>query len=221
MILKEFDLDLPEADKNTRHEFRNDVRCVAAHYFSFFPKKFKANGFWKVLVECVTNDGEPQIFMGVNVVKVSFNFEKYRIISKKEKKSAILNALHNGLLKVSSKEGWDVNWLNTCRDKVISEEFDYYWLLKKPKKNRERKLIAYIFCHHDMDKFSASIRVENLDGSIVYENILVNTDPNEFVFAYELGDFKWVSNDEIEYFNKSKIHVATIKVSENKTHFIN
>jgi hypothetical protein len=220
MILKEFDLDLPEKDKNTRHAFRNDVRCIAAHYFSFFPKKFKTSGFWKVLVECVSEDKAPELYMDVKTVKVDFDFDNYLSLEKLDKKKAILDVLHRGVTKVSDEEGWDSSFLDVCKANVIESNYDYYWTYKKPKKNREKKLIAELLCHHDLDTFTATMQIRDLDGETIFEEIVVNEDPNEFVFAYKLGDFKWISNNEIELYNKSKKHVATINVETKNINVI-
>ena len=217
MILKEFDLDLPEKDKDTRHDFRNDVRCIAAQYFSYFPEKLKTDGFWKILVECVEEEKKPELYLDVKTVKISFDYEGYSALNKHDKKATILDALYRGVMKVCIEEDWDQRIFEECRLKVIEDDYNFFWTFKKPKKNKERKLIATILCHHDIDKFTASLVITNLNGSLVYKTNLVEEVPNEFIFAYKLGDFKWISNDDIEFYNKAKQCSVRVNVSQKKT----
>ncbi|NKF49372.1 hypothetical protein G3R49_02095 [Shewanella sp. WXL01] len=220
MLLREFDLDLPEENKDLRHQFRNDVRCIAAQYFSFFPKKFKTNGFWKVLVECSSEEGLPHIYMKVMTVKVVFDFERYLLLDKIEKKKSILHALNIGLLKVSQGQGWDPLLLEDCFRNVVASAYDFHWVFKKTKKNPARKLVAQITCHHDLDEFTAKLCVSDLSGSLVFECLLVDEDPNEFAFAYKLGDFKWLSNQDIAFYNKQNDLVAKIDINAKMTMFL-
>lgn len=219
MVLTEFDLDLPEKNKNSRHYFRNEVRCVAAQYFSHFPAKFKTDNFWKVLVECASHDDAPKLYMNVMTVKVNFNFDHYLNLTNVEKKKVVLDALHRGLTRVSEEKGWEQLTLEKCRSKVVESDYNYIWTFKKPKKNKSRNLLATIVCHHDIDKFTAVLTVTELDGQLVYQTNLVEELPNEFVFAYRLGDFKWTSNDEIEFYNKANMLSARVNVSDKSVVF--
>lgn len=213
MILRELDLDIPNLDEHRRYEFSNEVRSVAAHYYSYLPSKFKTNGFWKILIECVDEASTSDVYLKVKVVKVAFNYEMYRKLDKDRKKKTILDTLHEGVIKACEEEGWQQDTFQHCYEQVLNDEFYFSWLFKKPKKSKNRELVAEVSCLHDFDAFTMSLEVKNLDSEIIYTEEVFSTKPNEFVFVQLLGDFKWVSNEEIEFYDKSKNCIADIVIS--------
>ncbi len=214
MILKELDLDLPSLDKDRRHDFRNEVRCIAAHYFSFLPKKFSVDNFWKILIECVDEEKESELYLNVKIVKIVFDYGSYLMLDKCNKKVAILEVLHQGVMKVCKEQNWDDSIFEECHERVVEADYCYRWIFGKPKQNRERKLVATVDCYHDIDKFVAKMIISDLEGNLVYECNLIEDVPNEFVFAHKLGDFKWTSNSELEFYNKAKQCTAKIDVND-------
>ena len=207
MILKELDLDVPSIDNDRGYEFCNEVRCIAAHYYSYLPKKFETKGFWKLLVECIDSEKNSELYLNVKVVKIKFDYEHYQALDNQKKKIAILDALHRGVLKACKEEG-NQSIFQECFKKVVEDEFDFSWVFKKPKKNKSRKLIATVICSHDIDTFLLNVIVTDLDGKVVLEQEMLKEEPNEFIFVPLLGDFKWVSNEEIEFYDKSKQCIA-------------
>ena len=85
MILRELDLDVPSIDNDRGYEFCNEVRSIAAHYYSYLPKKFETDGFWKLLVECVDSEGDSELYLNVKVVKIKFDYEHYQTLDNQKK----------------------------------------------------------------------------------------------------------------------------------------
>ena len=145
MILKELDLDIPSLDKDSRHDFRNEVRCIAAHYYSFLPKKYKTDNFWKILVECVDTEQDNKLYLGVKVVKIKFDYEHYLTLDNHNRKVVILDTLHKGVMKVSDEQEWNPTLFDTCFSKVVNDSYYYTWYFKKPKKNRTKNTQLPLF----------------------------------------------------------------------------
>ena len=215
MILKELDLDVPSLDNDRGYEFCNEVRSIAAHYYSYLPKKFETDGFWKLLVECVDSEGDSELYLNVKVVKIKFDYEYYQTLDNQKKKIAILDALHRGVMKACKEEGWDHSIFQECFNRVVEDEFDFSWVFKKPKKNKSRKLIATAICSHDIDAFFLTLLVADLNGKEVLEHEVLKEEPNEFIFVHLLGDFKWISNTKIEFYDKSQHCIASVDVKHD------
>lgn len=210
MILKELDLDAPQLTKEARHCFRNEVRCVAAHYFSFLPSKFEVGAFWKILVECVAEEGPSKIYMDVMTVKVRFDFQQYEQQTPVNKKKMLLSVLHNAILQLAFEYNWNTSPFQHCFSSVEKDEFQYIWQLKRTKKSRDRKLSASIICHHDIDQFVATLIIQDSNAKELKREVIFTEVPNEFAFEGKLGDFKWLSNTEIEVCAKDKQVLSTI-----------
>jgi len=205
MILKEFDLDIPLFDKDKRHKFRTQIRCIASHYQRFLPKKFQTVDFWKILVECVKEESDTQnTYLGVRVVRVSFDYPSFEELDDSGKKILILNKLHTGVLKVAKHYGFDNAIFNHCYERVKLDNCINNWIWNKPKSNITRKLKAHITCSHDINKFTAKLFVLDKNGTLIREDIVFEDEPNEFVFANKLGTLKWITTNEVALYNKSK-----------------
>lgn len=205
MLLKEFDLDIPSLEKNERHLFRSQVRCIAAHYQRHFPNRFHTPDFWKILVECSeTESTEQNTYLGVRVVKVAFNYSEYKSQNTLERKIQILKTLHKGVLKVAEHFDFNDELFTTCFKSVVAQEYDNQWVWKKPKSNSSRTLKAQVLCLHDMEKFTAILQITDKNGKILHQNVAFKAEPDEFMFARKLGSLKWTSSNEIVLYDKAE-----------------
>ncbi|TRX57959.1 hypothetical protein [Thalassomonas sp. M1454] len=213
MLLKEFDLDIPSLDKVERFDFANQIRCISSHYERYFHKRFHTPNFWKILVECHDEESDEQnTYLGVRVVKVRFDYEKYLNSSESERKKQALASLHYGALKVAQHFDFDLELFNFCNDSVVSDEYENQWIWKKPKSNKPRTHKVQVLCQHEMKSFVAELQVLNKSGDVVSRETAFISEPNEFAFAANFGELKWLSENQAAFYSKSRNLLASISI---------
>lgn len=150
MKLREFDLDLPCADRDARREFRWQVRSTCALYERCFPGLATARS-WKVLVQCVPEPTrlEPLDQLGVLCQEGRFDEGRFRASDAWGRKAMALEALHRGVLRVAQAEGWPVAPFEAARDRVVAKDFVNQWTWPKAVASPTRRWRAHLACNHD------------------------------------------------------------------------
>ncbi|MCG8568691.1 MAG: hypothetical protein MJB14_00990 [Spirochaetes bacterium] len=205
-ILKEFDLDIPNInDKNKRSKFRYEVRCIASLYERFF-EKFKTENCWKILIDCVdkVNNKIVRDFLGVYTIEVEFNIDAYFKASNHEKKKNILETLKKGIDIIVKEKDWPIEPFNKAYKKVIENNYINNWIWKKPVKNTKNDYIASVFCEHELDEFNIFMIINSIKGEEILKRKIITVQPDEFIYSNYLGEFKWLSINQVALIDKNK-----------------
>ncbi|WP_137791956.1 hypothetical protein [Bacillus sp. E(2018)] len=233
LILKDIDLDLPYKENNafigelidkkaiqkkdairldyeknwkdTRMNFRDEIRCIADLYLRYLGR-FQTKKTKKITINCVESiNDEIQNCDGFTEVEVEFDFRSYTEYEKEEKKKFILEKLYEGVLKAGEAYKWERSILKQAYKSVIESNYynEYVW---KQKISPSRKYTAEIFCQHEIDTYAVTLNIKARNtGELVKSELLIVERPNEFSFVQNLGVLKWKSNTEVILFNKSKV----------------
>jgi hypothetical protein len=216
MRLKEFDLDLPNADRDTRNGFRLRTRCVSSLYERVFPG-LDVDGGWKVLIECVerVSRDESRNLLGVFTLQVPFDYDSFAQAEATAQKALVLDALHKGVLRIADSHRWPLEPFEIARESVVAAGYANEWRWPEPKWNRQRSYCAFLGCHHDVDRFSAWLVVQDRNHTAVQRVLIISELPDEFFFAPKMGKLKWTSNDRVALFAKNGEEVGALLHSEH------
>ncbi|WBW95929.1 hypothetical protein [Oceanirhabdus sp. W0125-5] len=214
MILREFDLDIPNiGDKNKRVKFRDEIRCIASMYERYF-SKFKTKNCWKILIECVdmvTNE-KVRDLLGAYTIQVKFNIDEYFKLSNTQKKKIVLECLKEGIDKVCDEMKWEKSPFEEAYNKIIENNYENNWTWKKPVRNPTKEYKAEVFCEHHVDVFNISIIIKNYKGEELIRKMVKDERPNEFSYVWHFGELKWISDNEVVLINQDGNERWSVKI---------
>lgn len=196
-----------------RIQFRRETRCITSLYENFFPKT-KTKDCWKVEVQCVKEIFREKVIVvgGVAEVQALFDVEQFFSLSDEEKKKLALETLKKGIDLVIKEFGWDPEPFESAYNKVIEYKYTNLGRFGKPKSSPNRKYKAEVICQHDISSFDISIVIRDKNGEEIKRELMKSEEPDEFLFARHLGNFRWVSSDEVELRNKFETEIWRVKV---------
>jgi hypothetical protein len=201
MYLKEFDLDAPDIPE--RHCFRLQTRCITALYERGF-KKFKSNGFWKILVEITQERPRRNIqnALGVMLVQIEKDLASFFVKSNLEKKKLALEFLQEGVLKACEIVALGREPFIAAYQSVVEAGYVNEWTWKKKKSSPSRNLKAEIHWVHDVENIRIFLAIRNRAGAVIRDELLVEESPSEFMFAHYFGSLDWKSENEVVFTGK-------------------
>jgi len=213
MRLKEFDLDAPMAEKWVRHAFREQTRCVTAHYERHF-QGLETESAWKFLVECVP--GLPragsQCVLGVFTVQSTCDFEAFEGADDERKKELSLEILHAGVVRACERENWPLSSFENARDGVVGDGYknEWVWGIKTA---HGRTLVASVRCQHEVRTFRAWLEVRHKgNAELVRQVTAFESKPSEFVFAPKLGKLVWSGANRVSLVGSDGQDVSSIEL---------
>ncbi len=216
MNLNELDLDSPFLNREERREFRDQVRSVCGLVERYLGK-IQTISTWKFLIECVPEKTKGiRDFLGVLTTEQEFDFFAYGKAHDNQKKAMHLVALQAGVISLANHLDLDLSQFKKAFEAVIQKELRNTWLHKEPKFNRRKSTKAAIYCEHELWWFRVFCVFSDIDGVEIKKVKLFETRPNEFAFVSKLGNFKWISSDEISLMSKDKNEEWKAKFSRSK-----
>ena len=213
MKLKDFQLSVnlpgtdfrtgPNAARDLTVAFDRQVRTVCALYSRHFPGLTTTRA-WKVLVECVSSVQRPLPLdqLGVLFQELEYDLTNYWASDDHGRKVIVLDALHQGVLRVAAAEGWPTAPFEEARKAVLALDYVNEWTWPKPKSSPDRKWRAYLQCQHESDAFNAWLVVANKAGNVVAKVLAMSTLPSEFSFVPKLGAVRWADSTHVALFDK-------------------
>lgn len=215
MRLKEFDLDLPDAERWTRHAFRHQSRCVTALYERCFSGGV-VDSAWKVLVECVASVDRSNMrdLDGVFVIQAAMNMAELEQAQGVARKAMFLEILHRGVIDVASARGWPVEPFEAARQGVLERQYVNEWTSKRARSSPDRKHRAFLCCAHEMEHFRSWLVIRR-KGQEVARVLAVDEPPSEFAFVQKLGKLAWSSNQRVELLDRKGQPVASLSIPVN------
>jgi hypothetical protein len=151
--------------------------------------KYKAD-FGRICISLTEADPPTTVLNSSNVLCVGmpFDLDEYESFSRKERSQYYSLKLKQGLEKCNCthsiplseilqglKDHQDLGWHNE-------------WVHRK-RHFRERKVVASLTCNLTIDSFELTLQVWR-DGSLVYNKVVLETDPDEIAFGYRFKDIE-------------------------------
>ena len=216
MRLRDFDIELkvPAADFQARHRFRQGTRFVCAHYERCFPG-LQTEGVWKIVVECVQVVDEPRMlcFSGVLVIQRLFDIEGFDRAVPDLRHRQALAVLHEGALAVAREQNWPRAPFEAAERCVLDENLVNRWTWPKPRASPDRKLRAFLDCHHESERFRAWLVVTDRYGAEIQRILAFEDRPSEFAFVPNMGKLRWSSSARVALEAKDGHEVAALEVA--------
>jgi len=205
-------VDYEQNWKQKRRKFSLETRCMTA-LFERLLGKFQADNCKKILIECVDYAIENKIlnFSGVYTVQVKFDYKSFSCSSKEEKKIKALNAIWEGINKVSKQNEWEMTSFKAVYSKICDINYVNEWVWKKTK-NAEKDLSAEVFMQHEIDWMNISILIKDKFGKEIFLEKIISELPDEYAYSKHLGKLKWTSNRSVSLVNKKNDKEWKVKV---------
>ena len=204
MQLRELDLDWPQAGRTERQTFRRQTRCISSLYERMLgPISVEAG--WKVLVECVRDVQRDDIrnLLGVFVVQMPFDHAAFAAADVTGRKQRALDALHRGAVRVAVGQSWATAPFEGALEQVVRRNYVNEWTWPDPRWSPGGTHKAFLRCLHDVDRFRAWLVVEDRQGAEVGRELVLDEEPDEFLFVPKMGALVWVSEQVVKLHAKS------------------
>lgn len=199
-MIKEFDLDAPQMDKEKRLQFRNETRCVTALFERCYELSKETGKPWKILVEVVDEDARTgyKDLLGVLTTQVEGDIENFLNLKNAEKKPKTLELLMKGIGQVAKALSLDMAPFEKAAAEVKRLGFLNEWVWRSDIPNRSKTMSAEILVSHEVEAATLSARIRNGVGNVVGIFPLVSDQPNEFIFDEYFGSVSWLDDQTIE-----------------------
>lgn len=181
--------------KDKRRAFQLSTRCMTSMVERLISPIITAD-CWKILIECVNIPEENVVknFLGVYVVQVQFDYEKYIISTDFEKKKIIISEIVKATNIVSQETGMDLEEVRHACYQIQKIGFVNEWLWGNSKKNKDN--YVQIKVRHEVEEVLIFMIFMDKKKNIIKEIKLVSTVPDEREYSRYLGKLKWVSDNE-------------------------
>lgn len=194
--------------KWTDRAFLLKCRNVAEYFERMIPK-LNLGDFWKISVvlfpKIETNERyiKPVSLCG-NVWEYSLAYDekKFENISELDFKKNALSALMEGLLFFCEEYNIDKQIFLDIEKSFIDGGYINKCLWKK-KCSPVRHVYAELFYELKPDRCDISVVIHDRD-EVLYDNIIMTTEPSEWDFIKYLGDIKWLSKTKLNVTDKDK-----------------
>jgi hypothetical protein len=214
VLLKEFDFDLPEYPEK-RKLFRLQTRCITSLFERLF-EKYKTEGCWKILIECVEKivKVDYRDLLGVYTIQIQFSPESFFSLSNFEKKQQTLELLMKGIESLVLQTGWDImpfeHANQACKDLNLTNE----WLWKKPVISPSKKFMAEVMAEHELEFCHINVIIRDRKKNEILREKIISEVPHEFAFARHLGHLSWVSENEVILQNQNKDRIWRVNIRQ-------
>lgn len=102
----------------------------------------------------------------------------------------------NGLYEIAYKFSLDMFPLKNIESMIVSCDYRNTWIWKS-KWNKNRKYNAVVQVDHDVMKAAITLKIKDKNETIIYNNELAITKPDEWQYAPILGKLSWQSDNEV------------------------
>lgn len=216
MLLREFELDLREAESGVRADFCRRTRFVSALYARGFPSSrgpdaVRTRG-WKICVECVPVRTARAVVLagGVYSPEVVFDYERFVSLAEADWPRMVLDALHTGALAVAESELISSRPFENAREFVLEHNFVNEWIWSKPVSSPSRRLRAHLACRQTSKAFTAWLTVTDKLGRVLERVEAVDTGPHEFQYLRRLGAVRWTTDARVVMLDRDGREVVRV-----------
>lgn len=152
------------------------------------PLRFKADGFGSIVVEGCREPVEACPIVGESVASatVRFDQQRYESLEPAECHEFFIGMLLEGLAKCACHHQIPLSEIKAAIEEFRAGGYRNEWIFKK-RAFRAAGLQASLNCSLDMEKFILTLRLKR-KGVVVYEAPVLETKPDETIFAYRFKD---------------------------------
>lgn len=216
-MITEFGLSAPGLPKHLKSEFAYQTRSLTSLYQRAFGKGLKIGKAWKFLVEVV-----PEVersgcrdLLGVITTQIAADAETLLMAADVEKPRIALEWLMRGLSGAAQALNIDAKRFHMAAEKVQVENYVNAYMFKKPVPSRNGKRVAKLFVKHGIHEAEIIGRISTQDGTLIREQVLFTTRPDELIFVPMLGKLEWHGDSEVVLQSTEGNEVARISATPN------
>jgi len=168
------------------------------------------------LIECVSEVERPSVrnLLGVFTLQVALESDVFWAASELEQKRGALEVLHRGVLRVAEIEQWRKDPFEVAYGEVVNRAYANEWTWPRPRRSADRKHFAILFCAHNPDSFRAWIVVSDKEHRELSRVLVIDDEPNDFIFVPKLGKLTWVSDSRVALFGRDGEEIGALTLLE-------
>ena len=211
-------MSLNQVDLRTKYnhrferQFNIESWCIAELYWRKL-KDYDTGNVKKCTIYVSDDWGDKEYYYtnwsDSKCMNVPFKFDKYFASDNYGKKKMQLDAIHDGMIKIVEKEGWDINPLLDSYNKCLEDKLEYKFYIGKPKSSPNRKYKFNFWCNWDIDIFEVYWVLQDNKGKEIRREKFIEKEPYLGQFIY-YTKFKWINKftilfeDNYKYGNREK-----------------
>lgn len=199
MSLSQIDLR-PVYKHRYQAKFSPEAWCIPELYWSFL-KNYSIENVQKINI-IVSDEWKDQVYKlgsvpGFREINMPFDFQKYFTLDIQGRKLMQLDVVHNGMMKLAEKEGWEVNPLldayNGCLEKDLKYEF---FVSSKTKLSPDRKYGINFWCEWELESCKLFWVLYDKKRQEQTRELLIQKGAFQGQFVYYIK-FKWINNSTV------------------------
>lgn len=197
-VRKDYDMNW----KKIRREFQLMTRCMTAMIERIMlPTDTK--DCWKLLIECVeeNTDNNYKNLLGVYVIQVPLEIETFFSAEDYDKKKDVINKIIEAINKLSMQITFELTSIYDACMTIINNNYVNEWIWKKALKIHERSIQIKI--RHDVNKLRIYMLILDKYNTVLEQNLLIDTIPDERIYGAYLGKLEKISENEVALITKS------------------
>lgn len=202
--LKEIDLDAPLLEKGLRSEFRYQTRCISSLYERFLRNRVEIGNIWKILIEVVPTVTEETTREALGVMVVQIPSDPITLLKLPDlaKKELTLDLIELGVKKLTKLHDIDAAPFRAASQGVRRAHYVNERIVGKAKSSPDRRLKASLVVEHHVDRAVVKVKILS-DSSVLREEIIAVTKPDELHFDKFLGSLSWASGTTVVLISNS------------------
>lgn len=187
--------------KEKRRDFQLMTRCMTA-MIERIMLPIKTSECWKILIECVNSctDNSFKNLLGVYVIQVTFDFERFFAVKDYEKKVMVIDTVVRGINKLSTQIAFDLTSISDACIKIKDCGYLNEWLWKKSLKIKDKSVRINI--KHGIKTADIYMIFMDKNNKVLKESLLVSAIPDERVYGKYLGKLESISENEVALITK-------------------
>ena len=216
-MITEFGLSAPGLPKHLKSEFAYQTRSLTSLYQRTFGKGLKVGKAWKFLVEVVPEleRSECRDLLGVITTQIAADPETLLTAADVEKPRMALEWLMRGLSGAALSLNIDAGRFHLAAEKVRVKNYVNAYSFEKPVLSKNGKRLAELFVKHGIHEAEIIGRISTRDGTLIREQVLLATRPDELIFVPMLGKLEWHGDSEVVLQSREGNEVARISAAPN------
>lgn len=198
MSLSQVDLRI-EYNHPHAARFNPETRCMSEMYWSFL-KEYDTGKVKKCTIQVSDQWGDKlnhyTNWADNKIINLDFDFKHYFGLGDEERKEKLLEAIHQGMLIIAQKKGWQIDPLLDAYAQCKEKGLVYTYYAGKSKTSPDRKHKVNFWCHWGLDKFELFwVLYDKADTEIRHRKFLT-VPPTKGEFAYYIK-WKWLDPETV------------------------
>ena len=187
-------------------EFNQQSWSIAELYWSCI-RKYNTEKVKKCIIR-VSDGWKDKLYQYTNWadtkgINLPFSFDKYFSKEGDNRKKIQLEIIHDGMLRIAEKEGWEKEPLIDAYNKCLEVDLLYQFDVGKLKSSPNRKHKIGFWCNWDIDVFEVFWVLYDKKGEEIHRGKFITKEPYEGEFIYYVK-YKWLDNDTVLLEDKYK-----------------